>query len=89
MIREQVLIDIEFANDETQFKLAQLDGTTEGISDVTQTGVCKAITAEKVCADWATQKLAPQCSTIIACTCTPSGKFLAMLMTADIGLAES
>jgi len=57
MIRQRVLIDIEFAVDETQYKLAQLDGNIEGISDVTETGVCEAVTAEIICTNWAAQKL--------------------------------
>ena len=83
MIRQQVLIDIEFAIDETQFKLAQLEGTTEGISDVTETGVCEAVAAKIMCADWAAQGLTSRRSTITTRTCTPSGKFVAMLLPAD------
>ena len=83
MIRQRVLIDIEFAVDETQFKLAQLLDDVAGISDVTETGVCEAVTAEIIHADWAAQGLIPQRSTITTRTSTPSGKFVAMLLPAD------
>ena len=45
MIRQRVLIDIEFAIDEAQFTLAQLMDDVVGISNVTETGVSEAITA--------------------------------------------
>ena len=83
MIRQRVLIDIEFAVHETQFKLAQLLDDVAGISDVTETGVCEAVTAEIIHADWAAQGLIPQRSTITTRTSTPSGKFVAMLLPAD------
>ena len=89
MIRQRVLIDIEFAVDETQFKLAQLDGNTEGISDVTETGVCEAVSAEIIHADWAAQGLTPQRSTITTRICTSSGKFVEMLLPADISVIAS
>ena len=80
MIQQQVLIDIKFIIDETQFKLAQLEGTTEGISKVTEIGACEAVAAEKMCADWAAQGLTPRRSTItirtpvwkIRCNAAPS-----------------
>ena len=80
MIRQRVLIDIELAIDETQLKLAQLEGTTEGISKVTEIGACEAVTAEKMCANWAAQGLTPRRSTIttrtlvwkVRCNAAPS-----------------
>jgi hypothetical protein len=89
MIRQRVLIDIEFAVDETQFKLAQLLDDVAGISDVTETGVCEAVTAEIIHADWAAQGLIPQRSTITTRTCTPSGKFVEILLPADTSVIAS
>ena len=89
MIRQRVLIDIEFAVDETQFKLAQLLDDVAGISDVTETGVCEAVTAEIIHADWAAQGLIPQRSTITTRTSTPSGKFVEMLLPADTSVIAS
>jgi len=89
MIRQRVLIDIEFAVDETQYKLAQLDGNIEGISDVTETGVCESVSAEIIHADWVAQGLTPRRSTITTRTCTASRKFVAMLLPADTSVIAS
>jgi len=83
VIRQRVLIDIEFAVDETQFKLTQLADDAVGISDVTETGVREAVSAGIIHADWAAQGLAPQRSTITTRTSTPSGKFVEMRLPAD------
>ena len=83
MIRQRVLIDIEFVVDETQFKLAQLLDNMVGISDVTETDVREAVTAGIIHADWAAQGLIPQRSTITTRTSTPSGKFVEILLPAD------
>jgi len=89
MIRQRVLIDIEFTVDETRFKLAQLVDNMEGISDVTETGIREAVTAEIIHADWAAQGLTPQRSTITTRTCTSSGKFVEILLPADISVIAS
>lgn len=83
MIRQRVLIDIEFSIDETQFKLAQLVDNSVGISDVTETGVREAVTASIVQTDWAAQGLAPQRSTITTRTSTSGGKFVEIVLPAD------
>ena len=86
MIRQRVLIDIEFAIDETQFKQAQLLDDLVGVCDVTETGVREAVTAGIIHADWAAQGLAPQRSTITTRISTSSGKFIALLLPADTGV---
>ena len=89
MIRQRVLIDIEFTVDETQFKLARLSDDAAGISDVTETGVREAVTAGIIQADWAAQGLAPQRSTITTRTSTASGKFVEVLLPGDISVSAS
>ena len=89
MIRQRVLIDIEFAVDETQFKLTQLTDDAVGVSDVTETGVREAVTAGIIHADWAAQGLSPQRSTIITRTSTSSGKFVEVLLPADTSVIAS
>ena len=89
MIRQRVLIDIEFVVDETQFKLAQLVDNVVGISDVTETGIREAVTAGIIQADWAAQGLTPQRSTITTRTPTPSGKFVEILLPADTSVIAS
>ena len=86
MIRQRVLIDIEFAIDETQFKQAQLLGDVVGVCDVTETSVREAVTEGIIQANWAALGLAPQRSTITTRISTPSGKFVAMLLPADTGV---
>ena len=89
MIRQRVLIDIEFVVDETQFKLAQLLDNMVGISDVTETGVREAVTAGIIHVDWAAQGLAPQRSTITTRASTSSGKFVEILLPADTSVIAS
>ena len=83
MIRQRVLIDIEFAVDETQFKLTQLADDAVHVSDVTETDIREAVSVEIIHADWAAQGLTPRRSTVTTRTCTSSGKFVAMLLPAD------
>ena len=89
MIRQRVLIDIEFAIDETQFKLAQLMDDVIGISDVTETGIRDAVTAGIIHVDWAAQGLAPQRSTVTTRISTSGGKFVALLLPADTSVIAS
>jgi len=89
VIRQRVLIDIEFTVDETQFKLAQLVHDAVGISDVTETGVREAVTAGIIQANWAAQGLTPQRSTITTRTSTASGKFVEVLLPADTSVIAS
>ena len=95
MIRQRVLIDIEFAVDETQFALAQLAGNVCGISAVTEASVRRAVTeagvreavAERLIrANWADQGLEPQRSVITTHTSTLGGDFVEVVLPADPGV---
>ena len=86
MIRQRVLIDIEFTVDETQFKLAQLVDDAIGISDVTEAGVREAVTERLIRANWADQGLAPQRSVVTTRASTPGGDFVEVVLPADPGV---
>ena len=96
MIRQRVLIDIEFAIDETQFTLAQLADNVFGISAVaeasvrrvvTEAGVREAVAEGLIRANWADKGLEPQRSVITTRTSTLGGDFVEVVLPADPGVA--
>ena len=86
MIRRRVLIDIEFAVDETQFKIARLAEDPSGVSDVTDDDVREVVTSHLLDANWGRQGLAPQRSIVTTRSSTPRGEFEALVVPPDLGV---
>ena len=86
MIRQRVLIDIEFTVDEAQFTLAQRADDTFCLCAVTAAGVREAVAERLIRADWAGQGLAPQRSVITTRASTSGGDFYEVVLPADPGV---
>ena len=95
MIRQRVLIDIEFAIDEAHFTLAHLAGNVCGISAVaeanvrqavTEAGVREAVAERLIRANWADHGLEPQRSVITTRSLTSGGDFVEVVLPADPGV---
>ena len=89
MKRQRMLIDIEFAVDETAFKSAQLveDGT--GVSDVTDADIRNVVVGRLIGTDWARHGLAPRHSSVITRLATAAGEFVEVIVPADPGVVTS
>ena len=86
MIRQRVLIDIEFAVDEAPFKMASLLDDETGVADVTDAEVRERVTGRLIEADWALQGLLPRRSRVTTRTAAPGGGFLELVLPADAGV---
>ncbi len=85
-MRQRVLIDIEFAVDEAQFKAAHLAEDVTGVSDVTDAEIRNVVAVRLISADWAGQGLAPQRSSVITRLATAAGEFVEVVVPADPGV---
>jgi len=88
-MRQRVLIDIEFAVDEAQFKAAHLVDDVTGVSDVTDADIRDVVAGRLIDADWAEQGLAPQRSSVVTRLATAAGEFVEVIVPADPGVATT
>jgi hypothetical protein len=82
-----VLLDIEFAIDDEQYKLAQLTHDATGVSEVTDVGVCDVLTNQLNRVDWAENGLTPLRSSVTTRLRAPDGNYAPVNLPADPGVA--
>ncbi len=85
MTQHRILIDIEFAVDEGEFKVAQLADDATGVSEVTEAGVRDAVTGGLIHANWAEQGLVPLRSIVTTRPLGPAGNYAEVRLPAEPG----
>ncbi|CAN5358695.1 hypothetical protein BH10ACT7_BH10ACT7_30410 [soil metagenome] len=88
MIRQRVLIDIEFTVDETQLKVARLAVDPTGVSDVTDSDILEAVAGRLTEVDWAPRGLTLQRSIVTTRAVSVEGVFVEVTLPADRGVTR-